>query len=371
MEIDADSFQGAFQNKRVLVTGDTGFKGSWLCEWLLMEGAKVYGIGLEPITRPSLFHQLDLINRIDHEFLDIRHLKEIEAHISLIKPKMIFHLAAQPLVRYSYENPVETFAINVLGTANLLESLKSLKNDCVVILITSDKCYENKEWAHSYRENDPLGGYDPYSASKGCCEIVINAFRNSYYKNPLQSGKALASVRAGNVIGGGDWSTDRIVPDCIKHILANKPIPIRNKSSTRPWQHVLEPLSGYLQLAAELWQCLETKNNSSGSSRIFDLTSPFNFGPELFSNRSVESLVKELLKHCSGKWMSKSDANSPHEASMLNLSIDKAYHTLGWRPKWNFERTVTETMSWYQSVSKNANNTTQFTQNQIRQYKSE
>lgn len=368
MEITHSSIQGTYLNKRVLVTGDTGFKGSWLCEWLLLEGADVFGLGLEPNTTPSLFKQLKLSERIKHQNLDIRNYDKLASYISSVQPQFIFHLAAQPLVRYSYQHPVETFATNVLGTVNLLDALKVINHKCVAVLITTDKCYENKEWVYSYRECDSLGGYDPYSASKGCCEIAINSYRNSYYKYPLKCGKAVASARAGNVVGGGDWSLDRIIPDCIRNIKAGNPIPVRNKTATRPWQHVLEPLSGYLLLAAELWACLASKIDGENLTRISTLNGPFNFGPELYSNKTVEALVKELLKHCSGTWVDQSDPKAPHEASLLNLSIDKSYHTLGWRPKWNFERTILETVNWYNGIETNKSNATEMTQRQIRQY---
>lgn len=363
-----DTSKCSFKDLRVLVTGDTGFKGSWLCEWLLIEGATVYGLGLKTNSTPSLFNQLELGKRITHENLDIRDYHKLKSFVSSVDPQIIFHLAAQPLVRYSYEHPIETYSTNVMGTINLLDVMNSLLNQCVGIFITTDKCYENKEWIYSYRENDPMGGYDPYSSSKACCEIAINSFRNSFFKKPLNCRKAVASVRAGNVIGGGDWALDRIIPDCIRHLQKNNPIPVRNKHATRPWQHVLEPLSGYLKLGLELWNSLTEKNTQDSYNRIMELSDSFNFGPELYSNKSVASLVSELLKHYKGTWVDNSDHKAVHEASLLNLSIEKSYHKLGWRPKWDFEKTISETASWYQNVKKNPNDVVQITQNQITQY---
>ena len=367
LEEMVSSFEGIFKDLRVLVTGDTGFKGSWLCEWLLLEGAKVFGLGLKPDSKPSLFNLLSLDQRIDHAEIDIRNLKYLESRVSKIKPHIIFHLAAQPLVRYSYSNPVETYETNVIGTVNLLDILRRLENPCVGVFITTDKCYENQEWTHSYRETDPLGGYDPYSSSKGCCELAINSFRNSFFKDSDDVRfKAIASARAGNVIGGGDWAEDRIIPDCIRHIESHKPIPVRNSHATRPWQHVLEPLSGYLLLAAELWKNL--RNSDPLIERIAELAGAYNFGPDLYSNRSVGKLVEELLKHLDGSWEYQSDPNAPHEASLLNLSIDKAYHKLGWQPKWGFEKTILETCEWYKKNSSDTSKIQQFTKDQILNY---
>ncbi|MCX6952807.1 MAG: CDP-glucose 4,6-dehydratase, partial [Verrucomicrobia bacterium] len=245
------AFSDNYRGKRVLVTGHTGFKGSWLCEWLLALGADVTGFALDPNTTPALFNQLVLANRLKDVRGDVRDLAAVGAVVQRTQPDFIFHLAAQPLVRLSYDQPVETYATNVMGTVHVLEAARQLKSRCTVVAITTDKCYENREWVHSYREEDPMGGYDPYSSSKGAAELVVAAYRRSYFSSP-GSLVRLASARAGNVIGGGDWALDRIVPDCIRALQDGRAIPVRNRVATRPWQHVLEPLSGYLWLGAKL-----------------------------------------------------------------------------------------------------------------------
>jgi CDP-glucose 4,6-dehydratase len=349
-------FGSTYKNKRVLVTGDTGFKGSWLCEWLLMEGAEVFGMALPPNTTPSLFEQLALASRIQHTDLDIRDEKALREKVLEIKPDIIFHLAAQPLVRLSYETPVETYATNVMGTVHLLDAIRhyssAIRNPIAVVCITTDKCYENKEWLHSYREEDPMGGHDPYSSSKGACEIAIQSFRKSFFTNPVSSKVALASVRAGNVIGGGDWALDRIVPDMIRALVAVEAIPVRNKTATRPWQHVLEPLSGYLLLGAELWRGVTDQDALQANFPYTDLCGAYNFGPGLSSNRTVADLVNEALKYWPGEWTDQSDPHAVHEASLLNLSTDKAFHMLGWSPKWGFEETIKRTVDWYKQAHK-------------------
>jgi len=329
-----------FRSRKVLVTGHTGFKGAWLCEWLLTMGAQVNGLALEPDTEPNLFTQLGLSDRMDHRIGDIRDLSTVQNRIREVQPDVVFHLAAQPLVRLSYEIPVETFNTNVMGSIHVMEALREIQQPCAVVMVTTDKCYENREWLHGYREEDPMGGYDPYSASKGCAEIAIAAYRRSFFAkgHPIQ----LASARAGNVIGGGDWAKDRIVPDTVRALKAGNPVPVRNKIATRPWQHVLEPLSGYLLLAARL-----TAEPA--------LAGAYNFGPALSSNRTVAELVQEGLKHWQGKWDDCSDPNAPHEAGKLNLATDKAFHTLGWSPRWNFETTVARTIAWYKAAHDGAN----------------
>jgi len=329
-----------YRGKRVLVTGHTGFKGSWLCEWLLSLGAEVYGLALPPATRPSLFGQLRLGERIAaHDLGDIRDLATVKAAVKRARPDFVFHLAAQPLVRLSYKEPVETFATNVMGTVHVLEACRSLKKPCALVCITTDKCYENKETTRPYRESDPMGGYDPYSCSKGCDELVISSYRRSFFGSP-ESPVWVASARAGNVIGGGDWAKDRIVPDCIRALRKGQAIPVRNKVSTRPWQHVLEPLCGYLTLGAAL----------AKRERFEEVAGGFNFGPNPKENKTVKDLVEEILKSCKGAWEDKSDPNAVHEAGLLNLDIRKARAVLGWKPRWDFAATVRNTVAWYEGV---------------------
>ena len=343
----------AYTGKRVLVTGHTGFKGSWLCEWLLQVGAEVYGFALPPPTKPSLFEQLKLKKRIkSHVIGDIRDLAAVKRCVRRVQPDFVFHLAAQPLVRYSYAHPVETFETNVMGTINILESARQLKRRCSLVCITTDKCYENRETPHPYREDDPMGGFDPYSCSKGCDELVISSYRRSFFNSP-DSPVWVASARAGNVIGGGDWATDRIVPDAMRAWLScgvksrakdeeRGMLAVRNSKSTRPWQHVLEPLYGYLTLGAAL-----------AARRNFDkVASGFNFGPNPNANRTVGEVVEELLKHIGGDWVDRSDPHAVHEAGLLNLDIAKARRFLGWRPTWNFKKTIEKVAEWYVGVAR-------------------
>lgn len=337
----------AYRGRRVFVTGHTGFKGSWLCEWLLSMGAEVHGFALEPPTEPALFNQLGLARRIaSHVIGDIRDREALASAVALVRPDFIFHLAAQPLVRLSYREPVETFDANVMGTVHLLDAVRQhagtldvRRETCSVVCITTDKVYENNESGRAYRETDPFGGYDPYSASKGACEIVIASYRRSFFNDPANP-VWVASARAGNVIGGGDWALDRIVPDCMRSLDRGEAIPVRNKVSTRPWQHVLEPLGGYLTLGAAL----------ASRTRFSDYCSGFNFGPDPAANRSVLDLVTEILRHREGRWEDRSDPHAVHEAGLLNLDIGKAGDVLGWTPRWNFETTVEKTVRWYETV---------------------
>lgn len=369
--VDSRSLADAYAGRRVLVTGHTGFKGSWLCEWLLALGADVSGLALPP-PQPALFNQLGLAGRLRHIEGDIRDPGLVRRVFEETKPEFVFHLAAQPLVRLSYEQPVETYATNVMGTVHVLDAIRLAARPCVVVAITTDKCYENKEWLHSYREEDPLGGHDPYSSSKGAAELVIAAYRRSYFGEDLKAkGKApdvrLASARAGNVIGGGDWALDRIVPDCIRALQRGESITVRNKVATRPWQHVLEPLSGYLWLGASLAdpQVLGLR------FQVSRLASAFNFGPALASNRTVKELVEELLKHWPGLWEDRSDPHAVHEAQLLNLATDKAHHLLGWQPVWDFPQTIARTVKWYRAAAAAPGDIHALTLSQIEDYERE
>lgn len=328
-----------WRGKRVLLTGHTGFKGSWLAFWLLELGAKVSGLALPPETEPSLFAQLQLDRRLDHRLGDIRMAQVVADLVEEVQPQVVLHLAAQPLVRRSYEEPTATWATNVMGTINLLEALRSLQHACTAVFVTTDKVYRNYEWLYGYRENDPLGGHDPYSSSKAAAELAIASWRSSFCGDSPHQRPHLrvCSARAGNVIGGGDWASDRIVPDAMRALGNGLAIGVRNPKATRPWQHVLEPLSGYLRLVEVLATSKEHAN-------------AFNFGPQLESNRPVRDLVEEALQHWSGSWNDQSDSQAPHEAGLLNLVIDRAYHELGWAPRWNFSTTVERTVKWYRRV---------------------
>lgn len=360
------AFSDIFRSKRVLITGHTGFKGSWLAEWLLALGAEVHGMALPPPTEPALFDDLALRERLHHHLGDIRDECWVKDCLREIAPAFVFHLAAQSLVRTSYDQPLETFATNVMGTAHVLEALRVADQPCTVVAVTTDKCYENREWVHSYREEDPMGGHDPYSASKGAAEIVVAAYRRSYFSAP-SSKVNLASARAGNVIGGGDWASDRIMPDCIRALQAGTTIPVRNKVSTRPWQHVLEPLSGYLQLAAALHQAAVCEDGQ----RLRTLCSGFNFGPNLTSNRTVADLVQEVLVHWPGKWEDLSDPAAVHEARLLNLATDKAFHHLHWQPVWPFAKAIEHTVSWYRRTTADTASAAHVTLEQIHGYMEE
>lgn len=339
-------FGGAYAGRKVFITGHTGFKGSWLCEWLLKLGAHVTGYSLPPPTQPALFEQLALAGRVQHLEGDIREAARLTPALRAAQPDFIFHLAAQPLVRESYRTPVETYATNVMGTIHVLEAARSLTRPCALVCVTTDKCYENKEWVHGYREEDPLGGHDPYSSSKAAAEIAIAAWRRSFF---LDHTVKVASARAGNVIGGGDWAADRIVPDCVRALRRREAIAVRNPRATRPWQHVLEPLSGYLWLGALLAQ------PALGRVPPDRLAGAFNFGPGHDANRCVAELVEEVLKHWRGKWADRSEPAAVHEANLLQLTTDKANALLGWAPVWGFEEAVRETIRWYQAARGNAN----------------
>lgn len=326
-----------WKGKRVLVTGHTGFKGSWLCEMLLSRGSEVFGLALEPDTRPSLFEQLSLAQRVDHKVADIRDAAAVANRVRTVQPQVVLHLAAQPLVRRSYREPADTWDTNVMGTVHLLEALRHGAQPCAVVVVTTDKVYENREWEHPYRETDPLGGHDPYSASKAATELVVASYRNSFLE---AAGIRVATARAGNVIGGGDWSEDRIVPDLARAFAAGRPLRVRNPWAVRPWQHVLDPLAGYLRLIEKLAQ---------PQGPAFERA--YNFGPEPSDQRSVEELVEAARTHWDGAWENGAEPNAPHEAGRLALSIERARSGLGWSPHWDFRRAVAETITWYRDVA--------------------
>ena len=335
---DRALFGGVYEGRRVFVTGHTGFKGSWLTFWLLSLGAHVTGYSLEPPTEPALFDKLGLADRIDHNIGDIRDLKHLQGVMIAAQPEIVFHLAAQPLVRLSYDEPVETFEVNVMGSVNVLEAARKTHGVSAVVNVTSDKCYENREWEFAYRENDPLGGYDPYSASKGAVEIVTAAYRQSFFAD--ESVAAVATGRAGNVIGGGDWALDRIVPDCIRALAACEPIAVRNPDAVRPWQHVLEPTSAYLWLASRLF---------TGGH---DYEGSWNFGPLSGGNLTVREVVERVIGEWgSGEWVGPAAGSvSVHEARFLKLDCAKAADVLGWHPTWTAADALRETTSWYRRL---------------------
>jgi CDP-glucose 4,6-dehydratase len=333
-----DCFNNFYSGKKVLVTGHTGFKGSWLSIWLHEMGAKVIGYGLDPYTEKDNFVLSGLSEKVVDIRGDIRDRKKLKEVFAQYQPEIVFHLAAQPLVRLSYEIPVETYEVNLMGTIHVLEAIRESNSVKIGVMITTDKCYENKEQIWGYRETDPLGGYDPYSSSKGACEIAIASWRNSFFnpKDYPKHGKSIASVRAGNVIGGGDWAQDRIIPDCIRALEAGEPIEIRNPKAVRPWQHVLEPLSGYLLLAEKMG------NNPT------QYCEAWNFGPKQESIVTVwENAGKVIRFYQKGSLIDSSDPNASHEASLLSLDISKAKFYLGWEPKLTIDEAISLTTDWY------------------------
>lgn len=340
-----DIFNGAFIGKRILVTGHTGFKGSWLSIWLHELGAEVIGVALDPYSKKDNYILSGIGRKIKADIrADIRDGQIMKEIFAEYQPEIVFHLAAQPLVRLSYTIPVETYEINVMGTINVMEAARVTDSVKVMVMITSDKCYENREQILGYRENDPMGGYDPYSSSKGAAEIAINSWRRSFF-NPADYGKkhhiAIASARAGNVIGGGDWAKDRIVPDCIRALEVGKPIEIRSPKAIRPWQHVLEPLSGYMLLASKM---LEEPTRYCES---------WNFGPESDSVRTVWDVAEAIVKVWGGgELLDVSNSGALHEADLLMLNIDKAKSHLGWQPRLNAMETIELVCDWYKRYSK-------------------
>jgi CDP-glucose 4,6-dehydratase len=331
-----------WRDRSVLVTGHTGFKGSWLALWLTELGARVTGYSLAPPTQPSNFEATRLRDKLaGHYEADIRDSARLSAALAACQPDVVFHLAAQALVRTGYDAPRETFEVNVIGIASLLDAVRELKRPCAIVVITSDKCYENREQVWGYRESDPMGGYDPYSASKGAAELLVAAYRRSFF-NPdrlAQHGVRLGSARAGNVIGGGDWGKNRIVTDMVMSLSRQQPVPVRSPGSVRPWQHVLEPLSGYLALASAMLSSDDPK-----------WCSAWNFGPRPDDETTVKDMVEQFCAAWGGgRWQDAGDPHQPHEAGVLRLSIDKAVCELGWRPRWNLEQAVSHAASWYKS----------------------
>lgn len=332
------NFDGAYGGKRVWLTGDTGFKGSWMAFWLRRLGAEVRGLGLEPESADGPFVRAELPSLIRHETADIRDAGRVAAMAREFAPQVVFHLAAQALVRRSYAEPVETFDTNVRGTANVLDAVRLAGNPCAVVVVTSDKCYENREEDYAYREGDPMGGHDPYSASKGCEELVAASYRDAFF---APGGKIhLATARAGNVIGPGDWAADRIVPDAVRAIRAGKALSVRNPRAVRPWQHVLEPLGGYLRLGQALMEQGEA------------VAEGWNFGPDPSSARDVGTLADRFCRAWGpgAAWRAEPNPAHPHEAHLLQLSIEKAASRLGWRPRWDFETTVRRTAEGYRAM---------------------
>lgn len=333
-------FGGAFASTRVLVTGHTGFKGSWLSRWLIDMGAEVTGLALAPDTDPALFDDLNLAAHLGHRIGDVRSLETVEAAFSAGRPEIVFHLAAQPLVRRSYDEPLYTFETNVMGTGNVLQAARECADTRAVVVITTDKVYENPETGHPFTEDQPLGGSDPYSASKAAAEIVTASYRASFFSQADSA--AVATARAGNVIGGGDWSKDRIIPDCIRALMADEPIAVRNPASVRPWEHVVEPLSGYLHLGSALLR--------EGAEHA----EAYNFGPDPTLTYTVEDVVNRAVEAWGSGWWQQPDLGAqPHEAGLLQLDVTKARDRLGWTPVWSFEETVDRTIGWYRRYAEN------------------
>ena len=323
-----------WRGKRVLLTGYTGFKGGWLALWLRRLGAEVTGIALAPNTKPSLFELAHIADVVDGHICDIRNLSKLTEIIRAAQPEIVFHLAAQPLVRASYRDPLETYSTNIMGTANLLNALRDLDNIRVAVMVTTDKVYCNNEWGYPYRETDVLGGHDPYSASKAASEIIVASYRDSFL---AQQGVAVATARAGNVIGGGDWSEDRLIPDAVRAWSCARPLIIRNPHAIRPWQHVLEPLCGYLTLAHKLWEQP-------------DLEGAYNFGPYTHEAGTVENVIglaSEAYGACVTNYQNNNE--NPHEAGWLALEVAKSRVALGINPKWNLVETVKRTIAWYRA----------------------
>lgn len=354
-----DRLKKVYQGKKVFLTGHTGFKGAWLLKIFSMLGAEIKGYALPPQNEIDLYNLINGNALCDSCIADLRDRKLLTSAVLDFQPDFIFHLAAQPLVRYSYEFPSDTFEINAIGTANLLDALRAMNKRVNTVLITTDKVYHNNEWVYPYRERDRLGGYDPYSASKACAELVIESYRNSFFNTNSYEihKKAIAVGRAGNVIGGGDWSTDRLIPDIVKAFLKKEPVVIRNPNSVRPWQHVLEPLVGYLVLGMNL------------ESNPLTFSQAYNFGPNLSDSLIVESMIKLVIDGWGdGSYIIERSKNNVHEAGLLRLDINKTISELKWEPKMNAKSAVETTIAWYKEFSVNPLNIDQFTASQIYQF---
>lgn len=357
-----DIFDGVFKGKNVLVTGHTGFKGSWLSLWLKKLNANVVGYALEPPTEPNLFKILNLEREINSIIGDIRDLDKLIDTFQKYRPEFVFHLAAQSILRESYDIPKYTYETNVMGTLNVFEAVRNTDSIRVVVNVTSDKCYDNREWVWGYRETDAMGGFDPYSSSKGCAELLTNAYRHSYFKNQISGENkqvSLATVRAGNVIGGGDWAKDRLIPDCIKALSKGETIKIRNPQAIRPWQYVLEPLRGYLSLAVKM---LKYGNRYAEA---------WNFGPSEEDSITVKEVVHKVLEFWgSGKWedVSQKIPDPLHEAKYLRLDCSKARRILDWRPMINIDKAINFTIDWYRTYYDKSEDINEYTKNQINKY---
>ncbi len=342
-----------WSGKRLFLTGHTGFKGSWLSLWLQSMGVELYGFALTPPTNPALFNEANVAQGMTSTIGDIREYDTLFKAMQAARPDIVIHMAAQPLVRYSYEAPVETYATNVMGTVNMLEAARQVGTARAIVNVTTDKCYENREWIWGYREDEPMGGYDPYSNSKGCAELVTSAYRNSFLKN---CGIAVATARAGNVIGGGDWAADRLVPDILRSFEASQPVIIRNPHAIRPWQHVLEPLHGYLLLAEQLYTGGQT------------FAEGWNFGPKDDDARPVQWIVEQMVNQWGqgASWQQDGGVH-PHEANYLKLDISKAKARLGWQPRWPLATALEKIIAWHQACL-TATNMHEFTMQQIANY---
>lgn len=347
-------FNNVYKNKKVFVTGHTGFKGSWLTLWLKSLGADVLGYSLIPYTNPAMFEELNIYSKCKNEFGNILDVCRLESTMKNFKPEIVFHLAAQPLVRLSYREPVATYQTNVMGTLNVLEAAKKAGSVSAFVNITTDKCYENKEINRGYKEDEPMGGYDMYSSSKGCVEIMSSSYRRSFLRE--EGTYAMATARAGNVIGGGDWAEDRLIPDCVRYINEGKPIEIRNPVAVRPWQHVLEPLSGYLLLGQKLYE--EGKKYAEG----------FNFGPNEDSVLKVADVSKKVVEYYGKGEVVVHKRDDLHEANLLMLNIEKAHDVLGWTPSYTAEQAIAKTVEWYRNFYNDNEDMFEFTMAQIKEY---